>query len=128
MEILRPVGQAARADSTPGRLCKRDLCRPAKVFFVDPPVLQGAMQPPLTQYGANDMKTLITLIATRLRAQALSAVSRGLARLVMSLLASRLQPAAARSASARQTRSTNAGGTVIDGEYRRLDSRHNDRW
>ena len=74
------------------------------------------------------MKTLITLIATRLRAQALSVVSRGLARLVMSLLASRLQPAAVRSASAQQMRSTNAGGTVIDGEYRRLDSRHNDRW
>ena len=38
MEILRPVGQAAQTVSTLRRLCKRDLCRPAKVFFVDVPV------------------------------------------------------------------------------------------
>lgn len=74
------------------------------------------------------MKPFITLLATRMRAQVFGVVSRTLARLLMSLLASRLQPAAVRSASAQQMRSTNAGGTVIDGEYRRLDPRHNDRW
>jgi hypothetical protein len=74
------------------------------------------------------MKHLITLLTHRLRAQAFGLVSRGLVRLLTTLLASRLHPATARTATTRGRHTPQTGGTIIDGEYRRVDPRHNDRW
>lgn len=70
------------------------------------------------------MKFLITLLATRLRAKAFGLVSRGLARLLMALIASRLKPAAARTAAPDMQRTPAGGGRTIDGEYRRLGNGH----
>ncbi len=70
------------------------------------------------------MKILITLLATRLRAKAFGLVSRGLARLLMALVASRLRPATARAAAPSGRRAPAGDGRTIDGEYRRL---RNDR-
>ncbi|MBW7902631.1 MAG: hypothetical protein H3C26_14210 [Rhodocyclaceae bacterium] len=65
------------------------------------------------------MKFLLSRLASRLRAGAFNLVSRGLARLLMTLAASRLRPAAAS-----PERRAAAGGRTIDGEFRRL---HNER-
>ncbi|MBK9445788.1 MAG: hypothetical protein IPO00_06705 [Betaproteobacteria bacterium] len=76
------------------------------------------------------MKFILAFFAGHLRAKAFSLVSR----LLMSLVASRLQPLAAKGGT-RATGKTPAPGTIIDGEYRRIDRRldrasrhHNDRW
>lgn len=66
------------------------------------------------------MKFLITLLATRLRAKAFGLVSRGLARLLMALIASRLRPATARNAAPGGHRAPAGDGRTIDGEFRRL--------
>lgn len=66
------------------------------------------------------MKFLITLLATRLRAKAFGLVSRGLARLLMALIASRLKPAAARTAAPGSRPAPAVDGRTIDGEFRRL--------
>lgn len=68
------------------------------------------------------MKSLLSLLASRLRAGVFDLVARGLARLAMALVASRLRPATARAAS--PDRRAAAGGRTIDGEFRRL---HNER-
>ena len=76
------------------------------------------------------MKFILAFFAGHLRAKAFSLVSR----LLMSLVASRLQTAVARGQASAGDKSP-APGTIIDGEYRRIDGRldrtshhHNDRW
>jgi hypothetical protein len=62
------------------------------------------------------MKFILTFFAGQLRAKAFSLASR----LLMSFVASRLRPAAAKG-QARTGGKSPAPATIIDGEYRRLD-------
>ncbi|MFA7291527.1 MAG: hypothetical protein WC023_04675 [Rhodocyclaceae bacterium] len=73
------------------------------------------------------MKFILTFLAGQLRAKAFSLASR----VLMSLVASRLQPVTAKRQASAHGKSP-APGTIIDGEYQRIDQRadfrHNDRW